>query len=138
MNKLDDIPKKNVFNTPDRYFDKLPGVIQARIAEKERANSPFGSFALVLKYAVPVLAIGIVLFFVFRQTDAVTNPEALLADVSTEELTNYLVDSDFSTDELLDIVDLGDVDIEALNNEILSDEFNNDVLEEYADELLEL
>jgi hypothetical protein len=136
MKKLDDIPKKNVFNTPEGYFDKLPGIIQSRIAEKQPERSSAGAFALVLRYAVPVLAIGVVLFFVFRQSNSMTSPEELLANVSTEELTTYLVDSEFTTEELLDIVELDDLDIDALNDEVLSQDFDNDVLQEYADEFL--
>ncbi len=137
MKKLDDIPKKNVFSTPDGYFDNLPGIIQARIAKKEKVHSPVGTFSMALRYAIPVLAIGIVLFFVFRQTDEMTsNPERLLAEVSAEELTNYLVDSDFSTEELLDMVDLDVVDINALNEEILTPGIDDEMLQEYADDLI--
>ncbi len=135
MKRLEDIPKKNIFETPEGYFDKLPGIIQARIAEKENTPSSAFSFVAVLRYAIPVLAVAIALFFVFRQDDLSGNPEELLAAVSTEELSYYLIESDFSTDELLDNLDLSEVDISALNDEILSPDFDNDLLEEYADEL---
>ena len=32
MKKLEDIPKKEIFDVPDGYFEKLPGKIQARIS----------------------------------------------------------------------------------------------------------
>lgn len=136
MKRLEDIPKKNIFETPEGYFDELPGIIQSRIAEKSKSTSPFPSFGLVLRYAVPVLAIAIALFLIFRPSAPLGNPDELLASVSTEELTYYLVESDFTTDELLDMVDLSDEDINALNDEILYPEFDNELLQEYADDLL--
>jgi hypothetical protein len=136
MKRLEDIPKKNIFETPEGYFDELPGIIQSRIVEKSRTTSPFPSFGLALRYAVPVLAIAIALFFVFRSNAPLGNPDELLASVSTEELTYYLVESDFTTDELLDLVDLSDEDINALNDEILYPELDSELLEEYADDLL--
>jgi hypothetical protein len=136
MKRLEDIPKKNIFETPEGYFDELPGIIQSRIAEKSKSTSPFPSFGLALRYAVPILAIAIALFFVFRPSAPVGNPDELLASVSTEELTYFLVESDFTTDELLDLVELSDEDINALNDEILYPDFDNELLQEYADDLL--
>lgn len=136
MKRLEDIPKKNIFETPEGYFDELPGIIQSRIAEKSKATSFFPSYGLALRYAVPVLAVAIALFFIFSPSDPLRNPDELLASVSSEELTYYLVESDFTTDELLDLVDLSDEDINALNGEILPSDFDNELLQEYADDLL--
>lgn len=136
MKRLEDIPKKNIFETPEGYFDELPGIIQSRIAVKSRTTSPFPSFGLALRYAVPLLVIAIALFFVFRSNAPLGNPDELLASVSTEELAYYLVESDFTTDELLDLVELSDEEINALNDEILYPEMDNELLEEYADDLL--
>ncbi len=135
MKRLEDIPKKNIFETPEGYFEQLPGIIQSRIAEKSSATSSVPSFGLVLRYAMPVFAIAIALFFVFRQNDSLGTPDELLASVSAEELTYYLVESDFTTDELLDLVDLSDEEISALNDEILYPEFDDELLKEYADDL---
>lgn len=136
MKRLEDIPKKNIFDTPEGYFDELPGIIQSRIAEQKPATYDIPSFGLVLRYALPVVAIVLAVFLIFRQGTPVSNPDELLASVSAEELTYYLVESDFSTDELLDMVDLTNEDINALNNEILSPEIDNELLEEFAGDLL--
>lgn len=135
MKRLEDIPKKNIFETPEGYFDELPNIIQTRVAEKSTA-SPIPSFGLVLRYAIPVVVVAFTLFFVFRQNDTIGSPNEMLATVSSEELTYYLIESDFTTDELLDLVDLSDSDIDALNGEILSPDFDNELLEEYADDML--
>ncbi|MEP2669259.1 MAG: hypothetical protein ABJH04_09715 [Cyclobacteriaceae bacterium] len=134
--KLEDIPKKNVFKEPEGYFDELPGIIQSRIAKEEA--KPFGvpSFRLVLRYALPVLAVGFALFLIFRQNDPMSaNPEELLASVDTEALSSYLIESDLTTEELLDFAQLDDDDINALNDQLLYPEMDIDLLEEYATEI---
>ncbi|HCM77848.1 MAG TPA: hypothetical protein DIS90_15800 [Cytophagales bacterium] len=133
--KLEDIPKKNVFNTPEGYFDKLPGVIQSRIVEKQAQPATAGSFVWVLRYALPVLAVGFALFLIFRQSDPTSTPEDLLATVSTEDLTFYLVESDLTTEDLLDMANLQEDEIDALNNHILYPELDSDLLEDYVLEI---
>lgn len=133
--KLEDIPKKNVFKEPEGYFDKLPGVIQSRIAEKAPQPFFYTSWGVVLKYALPAFIAGIALLFILRSNNSINNPEELLASVSSEELTYYLVESDLSTEELLDIADLDGEDIDALNESVFYQDFDSELLEEYADEL---
>jgi len=134
MKKLEDIPKNNIFEVPEGYFDKLPGIIQSRVAAKETAPG-IGIYGLVLKVALPMMAIGLAVFLIFRENDPHGTPEDLLASVSTEQLSDYLIDTDLSTDELLDNLDLSELDINALNEEVLYEEFDNDLLEEYVDGL---
>lgn len=133
--KLEDIPKKNVFKAPEGYFDELPGIIQSRIAKKESKPLGIPSFRWVLRYALPVLAVGIALFLVFRQNDSMSNPEELLASVDADALTTYLIESDLTTEELLDIANLDEQDINALNDQLLYPELDTDLLEEYATEI---
>ncbi|MEZ4944175.1 MAG: hypothetical protein R2804_01490 [Cyclobacteriaceae bacterium] len=134
--KLEDIPKKNLFKEPEGYFDELPGIIQSRIAKEEAKPLGIPSFGLVLRYALPVLAVGLALFLIFRQSDLMSsNPEELLASVDTEALSNYLIESDLTTEELLDYADLDSKDIEALNDQLLYPEMDIDVLEEFSTEI---
>jgi hypothetical protein len=53
MKKLEDISKKNIFEVPDGYFEKLPGIIQARVAKPE--STPW--FVPTLKFALPIVAV---------------------------------------------------------------------------------
>lgn len=135
MKKLEDIPKKNIFEAPEGYFDRLPGVIQARVARDTESRPSIAPFGLVVRYALPMLAIGLALFLIFRENDPAGMPEDLLATVSDEQLAIYLVESDFSTEELLDNLDLVDFDTNALNEEIIDDGFDNELLEEYVEDL---
>ncbi|MBZ0245097.1 MAG: hypothetical protein K8H85_04035 [Cyclobacteriaceae bacterium] len=134
--KLEDIPKKNVFKEPEGYFDELPGIIQSRITERERKPSWIPSYGLVLRYALPVLAVGFALFLIFRQSTPMSaNPEELLASVDAEALSDYLIESDMTTEELLDFANLDEEDINALNDQLLYPEIDIDLLEDYSTEI---
>lgn len=111
MKKLEDIPKKDLFKAPDGYFDKLPGIIQARVAKPE----PKSIWVPVLKFALPVLALVTVGVFWFSNP-TVQNVETELAGINTEQLIAYLdntevvweeteTDSDWSEDDLLELED---------------------------------
>jgi hypothetical protein len=109
MKKLEDIPKKDLFKAPDGYFDKLPGIIQARVAKPE--SKPM--WVPVLKFALPVVALVTVGIFWFTNN----NPQTLeseLAAIETEQLIAYLdnnevtwddteMRSDWSADELMEL-----------------------------------
>jgi hypothetical protein len=111
MKKLEDIPKKDLFKAPDGYFDKLPGIIQARVAKPE----PKSIWVPVLKFALPVLALVTVGVFWFSNP-TVQNVETELAGINTEQLMAYLdntevvweeteTDGDWSEDDLLELQD---------------------------------
>ncbi len=119
MKKLDwnKISNKNPYEAPDGYFEKLPGIIQARVSEQKKS----ASWSVYLKWSV-VPALAACLFVVFNwvipQQKA---PEDLLAEVSTEELIYYLELSDASTEDLV--------------NQLPSDVFEEDFL--YEDNMLD-
>ena len=39
MKKLEDIPKKQNFEVPEGYFEKLPGIIQSRVTQQHKEKS---------------------------------------------------------------------------------------------------
>lgn len=111
MKKLEDIPKKDLFKAPDGYFDKLPGIIQARVAKPE----PKSMWVPVLKFALPVLALVTVGIFWFSNP-TVQSLENELAGINTEQLIAYLdnteivwedteEESEWSEDDLLELED---------------------------------
>lgn len=105
MKKLEDIPKKNIFEVPDGYFEKLPAIIQSRIAGNETRSIP--SFGFTLRFGVPMLmAIAVAAIFWLNRLSQDVSAESILASVETEALVAYLKESDITTDELLDIVEL--------------------------------
>lgn len=120
MKKLEDIPKNNPFSVPDGYFEKLPGVIQARI-EGPAKKPALPYFRYALQYAMPVIVLIIVAVLYFKPLPTQTYDD-LLATVSTEELTAYLADSDVTTDDILESTELDEESIDAIEAEVY---FNN-------------
>lgn len=134
MKKLEDIPKKQVFDVPEGYFEKLPGIIQARVASQQRQEKVRPVFAYTLRYALPaVLAVALVIFWFNRQSD-VMSAESILASVQTEDLVAYLSEADLTTDELLEDVVLNPDDVDQIEGEVYgfgqADEDLEDILDE--------
>ena len=117
MKKLEDIPKNHPFKVPEGYFDRLPGSIQARIAEKEGSTEPKPYFRVAFQYALPVIILAVIaIVYLFpRNTESV---DSMLASVTTEDIVAYLEDSDLSTEELLESMDLNTENIEAIESEL--------------------
>jgi hypothetical protein len=114
MKKLEEIPKKGIFEVPDGYFDQLPGIIQARVAEKNTETRPYFRYALA--YALPVVLL-LVLAVIYLTPQKSLSAEELLSSVSSEELVAYLEQSEISLDELLDYADYDEAVVEAIEAE---------------------
>ena len=120
--KLDDLKKENVHSVPDGYFDELPQIIQSRVSkEKKSVWSPvlIGS----LRYALPsvVVIMAVVYFSVLKPGQGSANFDELMAQVSTDELVEYLAFAE-------------------LNEEIDETEFKNlseDIIDEVTDGLFD-
>lgn len=138
MKKLEDIPRKDVFETPEGYFDRLPSLIQARVAAG-RKESPWSIYlGYSLRYALPLMAIGFAIIFYLR-TPATGSAEEFLATVDSANLVAYLEEGDLNTDDLINEVPLNLGEAEAVQNnsikemnvdeadvEYLSNEFGED------------
>ncbi len=115
MKKLEDISKENIFKVPDDgYFEKLPGVIQARVAKPE----PKVWFSTAFKFALPVVAIAIVVAVWF--TSGGGSLENQLNEIQTEQLIVYLEESDLSPDLINDEIDLNEEDLNELEKTVIS------------------
>jgi hypothetical protein len=99
--KLDDLPKKNIYRVPDRYFDQLPGVVMARVREKESANNPVTMLAFwrqpMLRGALAAMALVLSFIFIYtfnsEQAQPASTSEFLLADITEKEAVDYLMAS---------------------------------------------
>ena len=134
MKRLEDIPKKDIFKVPEGYFEDLPSIIQSRVAgqKKERAFLP--TFSYALRYALPVVILGAVGYFWFNPGQPKT-AESILATIETEDLVAYLNETDLTTDELLESVQLDANDVDHLEDEIYGDQLSDDDLDEILDEI---
>ncbi|HNV28556.1 MAG TPA: hypothetical protein PKJ83_05445 [Cyclobacteriaceae bacterium] len=115
MKKLEDIPKKNIFEVPEGYFEKLPGIIQSRVAKPD----PTPWFAPTWKFALPILAfiaVGII-WFTSQTGDSI---EQQLASIQTEQLIAYLDDGDLTMDDLAETVTWSETDLDELEEKVFS------------------
>jgi hypothetical protein len=134
MKKLEDIPKRKVFNVPEGYFENLPGIIQARVSTQVKEKETRPVFAYALRYTVPLVVVFALAIFWFNRRAEVTSAESILASVQTEDLVAYLNDADLTTDELLEDVFLDADDVNEIEEEVYRldqvDEDFEDILDE--------
>ena len=132
---LNTLPKENIFNTPDRYFYKLPSQIQERV--QAPASSRFelsGLFSQYkLAYVLPAVLLLFVGFILFNNDSSNLNSGELLSEVSSEAIIDYLEEYNVSDAE---IVNAGILAFEtepntlSLEDELLLDELS---LEDFED-----
>ena len=135
MKKLEDIPKKQNFEVPEGYFEKLPGIIQSRVTKQHKERSWGFDFRFALRFAVPaiiLLAIGI---FWYSRSPMDKSAEKILASVQTEDLITYLSESDFTTDELLEDVQLNSEDAMNIEESVYELQFTDSEFEEIFNEI---
>lgn len=132
--KLEDIPKKSVFNVPDGYFEQLPSKIQTRISV---GRKPEPSFVLryKLQYVIPAIVILAIGFIWLAKPEPATDVNALLASVETEQLVVYLNDSDLTTEDVIDEVDFTSDDIEEIESEVYQKQLGDDSLDALLDDI---
>lgn len=117
MKKLEEIPKKEVFKVPEGYFEKLPGIIQSRVAV-EHKNGVRPVFSFALRFALPAILLAAVGIFWLNREQVATTPESILASIQTEDLVAYLNTADLTTEELLDHVILDTEDANEIEQEV--------------------
>jgi hypothetical protein len=132
MKKLEDIPKKEIFNVPDGYFEKLPGVIQSRIAEGRRDPKP--AFRYAFQVGVPALAMILFTLWYFRPDPMSDSPENILASLETQDLVAYLNETDMTTDELLDEALLDNADAQQIEEAVYDLNLGEEDLENIEDD----
>lgn len=134
---LDSLEKKQVFEVSSGYFDDLPSRIQNRVIATEHRSSPGFILSRSLKFALPVIALIIMsIYFGIRFENSRLDVQALIDEVSTEQLVAYLNDSDLSTDEILALIDIDELDIDGMMDEeigLLNEIELESVLEDYQD-----
>lgn len=118
--KLNDIPKRNIYEVPEKYFDRLPAQIMARTAGAGYAPAPWYAAAwkplrLALAPLVLLLVIGVVYF---TQLNKQPNHELNLATVSDDDIMNYL--STYAVLESADFAELPSVSEQELTVEFLN------------------
>jgi hypothetical protein len=130
MKKLEDIGRKTVFEVPDGYFEKLPGIIQSRVASQQKPSPQ--AFSMGLRLAIPLVAMAVSVIFWLSRPNGKDSPEKILASMQTEDLIDYLTEADLTTDELLEHVELDAEDVSGIEDSVyqfqLRDSDLNDIL----------
>jgi len=120
MKKLEDIPKKDLFQAPEGYFDLLPVIIQSRVTESAKKTRWSWYFQVSLKYAIPMILTGVAALFYFNKPEE-QSAEALLSSIDSLQLVAYLEDSDVTSDDLIDTVSLDDDEANAIHEKAVQD-----------------
>ena len=138
--KVEDLERKDIFTTPEGYFEKLPDRIHERLALQERKDDRPG-YRLVPK-KVYYIAASVVVFLIasiliLREPKETTAPENVLAEVSTEAMIEYLEMSDISVTE---ITLAQDEQLQLLENQwqylIIPEDYVNEITTEELEEYL--
>jgi len=135
MKKLEDIPKKQVFEVPEGYFEKLPGIVQSRVAKPGEERRWWFVYRYSLRIALPamiLLAFGI---FWYNQPQADKSAEGILASIQTEDLVAYLSEADLTTEELLEDVQLNDEDVIHIEESVYEFQLSDPDFEEIFNEI---
>jgi len=135
MKKLEDIPKKQNFEVPEGYFEKLPGIIQSRVTQPHKERGWGLDYRFALRFAVPVVILLAVGIFWYSRSQMDKNAENILASVQTEDLISYLSESDFTTDELLEDVQLNNEDAMDIEESVYELQFTDSEFEEIFNEI---
>jgi hypothetical protein len=103
---LSDIPKKDIFKTPEGYFDSLQARIERKIDRKEKPEGRIIGFpAKNVKYISLAIAASIALLIIFLPWKAndPASPSAaqLISEISDEECLAFLKTSEVEIDDLL-------------------------------------
>jgi len=141
MKKLEDIPKKNIFEVPEGYFERLPGIIQTRTSSSRPSPVGIPFWGKALRYALPVvLLIGAGIFW-YQNISFSThvNVQTELASSESDQLAAYLDDHELTTDDLVETVTWSSDDLDDLENRVYSTlSVTHHQLEEILDEYDEL
>jgi len=114
MKKLEDIPKKTIFEVPDGYFDQLALQIQSKTEQLSPAKAIPSVWSLSLRYVLPIVLVTVALVSIFKPK-AVRETEEMLAAIPSENLVAYLHESDISEQDLLEMINFDQEDADSLN-----------------------
>ena len=141
MKNLENIPKKNIFEVPEGYFDKLPGVIQTRVTERDTSPAWRGTWSWSVRYALPILVLaGIGIFWYQTGSDTPVDVDEELGKIQPSQLGMYLEDHDLTTEDLVETVtwstrDLNDLEKSVYSTYDVSHKEIERILDEYNAEL---
>jgi hypothetical protein len=141
--KLDDINKKNIFKVPDNYFEDFPDRLQKRIAEtKKEKQVPVIRLRTIINIAAAAVILIFAVYGVNQFRNQPNSVDQLLSDISSDEMINFLVESEISVDEFLENLDISIIasdeysfSEELFPSESIDEETIDNLLDEYEIEM---
>lgn len=135
MKKLENIGKRQIFNVPEGYFDKLPLKISERVGKPERQVTTGYRF-VSLRYALPVLLIAAAGIFWYVQTNTKTIEQQLM-NIDENELMAFITEDDFYSEDLTEAFQLDADEVDELEKRVIntfetSEHAIEDLLDEYT------
>lgn len=124
MNNNDKLPRRNIFIVPDNYFDSLESEIRKKISKPDNSPHAF-SFSTRFRLALVASVIVSSTIFFLLPNETSSDPEALLAEVSDEELSRYLEENTLpESDDILYYSEYNEneilaIDLDDINDSIL-------------------
>ena len=98
---LEDLERRDIFTTPEGYFDKLPNRILQRIDLQEEKKPVYQLVPKKLYYIAASVAVFLIAAIVmWRAPKETETAENMLSGVSTENMIEYLEMSDVSVAEI--------------------------------------
>jgi hypothetical protein len=119
--KLSDLPKRNIYEVPDKYFDRLPAQIMERTAGAGYSPAPWYATAwkplrMALASLALLLAVGVVYFTQLR--DQSERQVIHLATVADDDIMDYL--STYAILESGDFAELNSVSDQEMTADFLN------------------
>lgn len=129
--KLDELEKKATYQVPDEYFERLPYAIQEKIHTNNTLWEKFSELPPLLKWVSASLVVLLVAYFIWSNpTSETPSFDDLLAEVTEEEILEYIYSEDFSTYEILSNIDKNDsLILDKITTENWLDDLSDDELE---------
>jgi hypothetical protein len=106
--KLSDIPKKDIFKTPEGYFDSLEERISQKISASKEGKVVKFNLSTPWKYTSLAAAAIITLLVLFLPSviaiySQKTSAEELIAQIASDDLLEYLKTTDLEVDDILSL-----------------------------------
>ena len=138
--KLDDLEKKQVFSVPEGYFEELPGQVSHKLTQTQRR--PLWIMLPFFRYGAAIASICLIILIGYFKTTSpgseLVQPEAILAQVSGQEIVLYLQQNEISQYELVERASEANIVIEEnalkdleINQELLLEETDPELIEEF-------
>ena len=125
---MDEMNKRNPFNTPKGYFEGLGKSIRQHLEAEETQVIPLHPYKKYYYAVASIVAVALTIFALNRNT----SQEMKIDDITSSDIETYFEDNelDFSTYELAEIIPVDELEV----NDLLSDRLAYDEILQYVDD----